>query len=103
MANAAAPVIRTERLVSEFMFSPSRFRAAPRNAHLHLVTSHHVAARYGSEHRHLPLAFLAGDRTACMEHAAARRGQGRGYFAAECTGGTRAFDLGIGDRRGVEQ
>src|ERR671927_169290 len=102
MANAAAPVIRTERLVSEFMFSPSRFRAAPRNAHLNLVASDHVAARYWSEHRHLPLAFLAGDRTACMEHAPARRGQGRGYFAAQRTGCTRALHFGVWNWRRVE-
>src|SRR6266852_5139874 len=51
----------------------------------------------------LALAFLAGDRTAGMENAARRRGQGRGNLALEGARRTRALDLRIGDRRGVEQ
>ena len=48
-------------------------------------------------------AFLAGDRAAGMEHAARRRGQGRGNLALERARRPRALDLRIGDRRGVEQ
>src|SRR3954471_11948831 len=76
-AIAAAPVIRTERrVISEFILvlpacSVSR---RPPNAHSYFVASDLVAAAYGSEHRHFPLAFFACNRTACMEDAAARRG-----------------------------
>src|SRR4030095_10363377 len=60
---------------------------------LHLVTGHEVARLQRTYGWNFPPALLADDRTAGMEDAARRRGQGRGYFAAERPRGAAALHL----------
>src|SRR5256885_4876744 len=77
-ATAAAPVIKTERLVKvEFIVSlPDSFSRRPASAQSDFMAGHEMARTQRPEYWNFPPALLAGDRTAGMEDAAARRGQG---------------------------
>src|SRR5687768_4894179 len=77
-ATAAAPLIRTDRLVSEFMSSSAKlfFASPPRHRESGFMTGHQVTRLQRTYGWDLPPALFADNRTARMEDAAGRRGQG---------------------------
>src|SRR4051812_39879130 len=78
-ATAAAPVIKTERLVKPgfIAFSLRLFLSRrPANTQSDFMTGHEMARTQRSEYWDIAPALFAGDRTACMEHAPCWWGQG---------------------------